>query len=401
VLPEALDVAFFYSSVALLFEKVTFSSPHALSSAIDYTIVNVASGSLELLSSRFTDLTISVSLLTFSATSVFALEDSNFTSIVRTSGHGGCLNVAPSQTEERHNVTNCVFDKCQVSENGSCGGAIYVKFDGLFDPLVKLTIEDCTFQSCSAAPVTNGRGGAVYIELQNAFPPFKIPTVTLGSALNQAANTASDGQDLFLKSPSLAITMEFPLIGFFESDVESAIALERRVARVLSIISKRDVLLAEFHNVDRSFQLRQFTDIYRPYLLRMDCGVDEVTDTQTFVFLFLQLRWDLAMREKVEAEIRQKFATVQILFCAKCDCMFCPSDGSECVVRFHAGKRTAFRDGTWEVTEGEVAYWNFACCGKVPAAAPACSVNVYKEHFPESGRVFSRLVISQKQVAEL
>jgi hypothetical protein len=232
-------------------------------------------------------------------------------------------------------------------------------------------------------------------------------------AVDQPAATRQRALKIFRKPLIMRIRLPEPIpmqfsspdpdrtrIGFFDSDLESAAALERRVSRALSVIARRRLLTAEFHSVDSAAvpDIARLAAAHRVPVLRLDCDSDATTDTVTFVLRILQTRWDSALRGAIESAIRADFAAAEILFCAKCDLMYCASDGGPCVLRYHEGRRLPFDDGRWEVAENNVALWNFACCGRIARDAPGCAVRTDPQHLREVDRAFSRLVISDVAV---
>jgi hypothetical protein len=184
-------------------------------------------------------------------------------------------------------------------------------------------------------------------------------------------------------------------IGFFDSPFESAISLEHRLSRMLSILSHRHVLTAEFHNVDSqcSLNISHFADSLNVKAVRIDCDSDSAMETQTFVVRILQIDWDERRRNEIEAALRESFAVSELLFCVKCNHLFCLNDGSSCGVREHSGKRIAFPNGLSEVIEEGIIWWCFECCGKVRANGSEC--HEVGKHEMEQGRTFSRLIINE------
>jgi hypothetical protein len=158
-------------------------------------------------------------------------------------------------------------------------------------------------------------------------------------------------------------------IGFFDSDLEPAVSLEHRVSRALNVISHRRMLVAQFLNVDAlaAPDCARLANAHRVPVLRVDCDCDATTETVTFVLRILQTRW--GTREAIESAIREAFAAAEVLFCSKCDLLYCAGD------RCHGCRRLPFD----------------ACCGRIPRDSPP-------EHSRQPDRAFSKLVIGETAV---
>jgi hypothetical protein len=191
-------------------------------------------------------------------------------------------------------------------------------------------------------------------------------------------------------------------LGFFDTAPESAASLELRLSRVLSVLSRRRVVRAEFRGVDA----RAAPDpaalsaaLGAPVLLT-DCGGDDATETATFLVRALPRRWSAERRREIEAALARAFEDAEVAVCAKCRCLFCRTDGSICSVRYHSGRRVAFPGGAWEEADKDGTLWNFSCCGVVGAGAEGCSTATYEQHVQQSGKSLSRFVVADARLFE-
>jgi hypothetical protein len=157
-------------------------------------------------------------------------------------------------------------------------------------------------------------------------------------------------------------------LGFFDSAVESAADLERRLLRLLSVLSRRRMLTAEFRSVDALAgpdPARLSATLELP-VLRIECDADPATETRTFVLRLLPPRWSDSHRLELERALQRSFTDAEVLLCPRCRCLFCRRDQCDCVI-WPDGAREAWEDSS-------------------PAR--------YADHVLEGARPLSRLVIA-------
>jgi hypothetical protein len=121
-------------------------------------------------------------------------------------------------------------------------------------------------------------------------------------------------------------------IGSFDTEFDSAAAVEGRLWRLISALSDRPILTAEFHSVDAHAapDPAELSATLGCPVLKFDCDFDPASDTQTFVLKILPERWTDEVRTELEAVIKAKFCAAEVHLCERCGCLFCHEDGSAC-----------------------------------------------------------------------
>jgi hypothetical protein len=125
-------------------------------------------------------------------------------------------------------------------------------------------------------------------------------------------------------------------IGFFDTDLENAADIERRVSSVLSAIAQRKMLVASFANVDRvHFPVEKADELAENLgvcILRKMGDVDEDGEVHSFLLKIMQSHWDDDIANRVIARLEALKEGSRIAKCANCDYWFCPAEGGECAV---------------------------------------------------------------------
>jgi hypothetical protein len=125
-------------------------------------------------------------------------------------------------------------------------------------------------------------------------------------------------------------------IGFFDTDLESAADIERRVSLVLTAIAQRKMLVASFTNVDRvRFPVEGAAELAEGLgvcVLRKGGDVDEDGEVHSFILKIMQSHWDGEGADRVVARLEALKERSRIAKCANCDYWFCPAEGGECAI---------------------------------------------------------------------
>jgi hypothetical protein len=125
-------------------------------------------------------------------------------------------------------------------------------------------------------------------------------------------------------------------IGFFDTDLESAADIERRVSSALSAIAQRKMLIASFTNVDRvRFPVEgaaELADGLGVCVLRKGGDVDEEGEVHSFILKIMQSHWEDETTDRVVARLEALKESSRIAKCTNCDYWFCPAEGGECAV---------------------------------------------------------------------
>jgi hypothetical protein len=136
------------------------------------------------------------------------------------------------------------------------------------------------------------------------------------------------------------------LLGFFNTPLLTALETEPRVSAALNAIARRRLYVARFSAVDgEAFDtetIEQFARDFDVCVVKSESVVDRDTESQTFSLKILKSQWTPEREAHVRAGLEALFEDTKLCLCRNCQCLFSPSDGSECVVYTQGGRQVAF-----------------------------------------------------------
>lgn len=154
------------------------------------------------------------------------INSSNFTNIKGNKGYGGALHCSSLSNYPVH-ISSCIFTNCST-QNGN-GGGIYSHVSSNSEFIISGDGGSNTiFKSCSALSpslnnmkndeVGSGRGGAMYLMVEQSVGQIRIDNVTFGSS-NEEKNVASEkgGYDLFVYAYDLDSFLNLNCFGFAQN----------------------------------------------------------------------------------------------------------------------------------------------------------------------------------------
>ncbi|KAH7815707.1 uncharacterized protein MONOS_107 [Monocercomonoides exilis] len=138
------------------------------------------------------------------------VKNCTFTSVSRTSGSGGsvCVEDGQSTRETAVVVSESEFEESVVEEDGAGGGGIW----GRVTATRKVEIGFCTLKGCRApSGEKRGYGGGMYLDVVEASAPF---VVAAPQFTGENPNAAKEGNNLFVVSPNLIVSMSNSTLPF-------------------------------------------------------------------------------------------------------------------------------------------------------------------------------------------
>ncbi|KAH7815236.1 uncharacterized protein MONOS_4472 [Monocercomonoides exilis] len=138
------------------------------------------------------------------------IKNCTFTRVSRTSGSGGsvCVEDGQSTRETAVVVSESEFEESAVEEDGAGGGGIW----GRLTATRKVEVGSCTLKGCRApSGEKRGYGGGMYLDVVEASAPF---VVAAPQFIGENPNTAKEGNDLFVVSPNLMVSMRNSTLPF-------------------------------------------------------------------------------------------------------------------------------------------------------------------------------------------
>jgi hypothetical protein len=209
----------------------------------------------------------------------------------------------------------------------------------------------------------------------------------------------------------IAVRSEKPseiVLGFYDTPNMSANETFQLVSVILTVISRMELFVVDFTNVDRSaFTREEIIDLAEDYdlvLLKYDGETDDGLDVQDFTLKILKTQWNLEREETVRSGIEEMFRVAYVTYCKQCGLVYAPTDSTPCCVYYHSGKQLEFSPGQLEEVELDdddqpVVLVKWSCCGEVLADEPGCSVVEKDSHEPDEERKnFSKYAISTAPV---
>jgi hypothetical protein len=196
--------------------------------------------------------------------------------------------------------------------------------------------------------------------------------------------------------------------GFYDTPCMTANETFQLVRVLLTVISRKDLFVVEFTNVDRtaftSQEIAEFAEDYDLVLLKCDGEADEELDVQNFTLKILKTQWNREREENLKDGIEELFRVVYVTYCKQCGLLYAPTDWSSCSVYQHPGKQLEFSPGQFEEVEVDdddqpVIIVKWSCCGERLADDPGCSLVERDAHeVDETRKDFCKFEVSTETV---